>query len=55
MSASFGFLMLAFFVATEYFRDGITLDKFMFLAIINVISGLFFGAVMWFFMGRKKG
>ena len=55
MGASFGLLMLAFFVATEYLRDGITLDKFIFLAIVNVIGGLFFGAFMWFFLGRKKG
>lgn len=54
MGASFGLLMLAFFVATEYFRGGMTLDKFVFLAIVNAIGGLFFGAFMWFFMGRKK-
>lgn len=54
MGASFGLLMLAFFVATEYFREGMTLDKFVFLAIVNAIGGLFFGAFMWFFMGRKK-
>ena len=55
MGASFGLLMLVFFVAAEYFREGITLDKFVFLVIINTIGGLFFGAFMWFFMGRKKG
>lgn len=55
MGASFGLLMFVFFVAMEYFRDGITLDKFIFLATINAIGGLFFGAFMWFFMGRRKG
>lgn len=52
----FGFFMFLFFATSEYFRaGGIATDKLFFLAAINAVSGLFFGGIMWFFLGRKKG
>lgn len=54
MGFVFGLLMFAFFISAEHFRAGITADKLQFLAAINAMGGLFFGGVMWFFLGRKK-
>ena len=55
MGFGFGFLMNIYFSTSEYFRTGAVADKLLFLAAMNTVGGLFFGGIMWFFLGSKKG
>ena len=54
MGASFGLFMFLFFAVSKYFQGGLNSELLLFLAGINALGGIFFGAVMWFFLGRKK-